>query len=230
MAGFNFGGNYLDFTIAGTNILPSNGLTTPFDVPVTSGVPETIQITGQIYCDGFDGSGTCGSQTAFLSDATFTDTAGNPLTGLTLVTVPESTSVVLMLTMLLEVGTAPICRPHMKKSLKIIRIGLLSSTVGLLAVPAVADTSEITISSFAGDTPISGFPPVPGCGGTVTGTSSASLSFNCSFDFTTYPGINGVQYSEPLSFDGSASAQTGLEAKAKTNLLGFVHFLCMDQG
>jgi hypothetical protein len=63
------------------------------------------------------------------------------------------------------------------------------------ALTAAAD-SLITVTSEV----LQGPHPVPGCGGTITGTSSASISFSCMLPDSQFP----------VTYSGSASAQVGL--------------------
>src|SRR5215471_7684517 len=57
-----------------------------------------------------------------------------------------------------------------------------------LALPSLADNvSAITVSAVVGDGGL--YSAAPGCGGTVTGTTSAQLSYACDFTSTSHSGI-----------------------------------------
>ena len=82
----------LNFTLFGESIL--SNLTS---LPVTFGVPYSMMLSGQVYCQGLDDLG-CNGVTGYVSGLAFTDSAGNPLTGLSLVPVPELSSWILLAT------------------------------------------------------------------------------------------------------------------------------------
>jgi hypothetical protein len=73
-------------------------------IPVTYGEPFSVTITGTPDCDSNDQTGGCGYTSFDLSDLAFFDSNGNSLAGVTLVPVPQPTSVTLMSTMLLAVA------------------------------------------------------------------------------------------------------------------------------
>ena len=80
-------------------------------IPVTFGVPYTLTMSGFDECiEGEDNL--CGTVSTYVSNLTFTDANGNPLTGLTLVPypAPEATSGLLLLTCILGIALVRVWR------------------------------------------------------------------------------------------------------------------------
>lgn len=95
-----FGFNGLNFDLWNVGI-PSP-LFSQFQIPVTFGVPYTLTISGRAFCSAFDELD-CQGLGAEVSDLEFTDALGNPLTGVTLVPVPDPSATVLIATVALIV-------------------------------------------------------------------------------------------------------------------------------
>ena len=57
--------------------------------------PYLFEVSGYMSCEQFDQTG-CDNVTGYVSDIEFTDASGNPLTGVSLVAVPECSSLVLL--------------------------------------------------------------------------------------------------------------------------------------
>jgi hypothetical protein len=77
-------------------------------------------------------------------------------------------------------------------------------TLCILVSPALADNvSTVSVSAIVWGGPFHS--PVPECGGTLTGTTLAAVSYACDFTSTSYFGVQTTD-----QFSGAASGATGL--------------------
>lgn len=128
--GFNYslasacilGGCNLDITLAGQQLLVgfhNNPPTQPVpgypgDVAVMFNVPFTVTVSGHEICTSFDQIA-CGQTYLDLSSFAVTDGNGHPLSGISLVAVPEPCSLLLLLTSLLGLALVAGRRPSFKQ-------------------------------------------------------------------------------------------------------------------
>jgi len=124
LAGCFDGGCNLSITLSGQQLLvgfqdnppthPVPGY--PGDVAVTINVPFSVTVSGNEQCSSFDQI-SCGQTYLDLSSFAVTDENGNPLPGISLVAVPEPSSLFMLATALLGLALVAWRRPSSSRTI-----------------------------------------------------------------------------------------------------------------